>query len=562
MSEPSLESSLPDPVRPSLRFRARYRRVLLFSARNLLGILLWDLFLPRLGLAALARRTARARYRRLGEDFCKLAGDLGGVWIKVGQFLSARIDVLPAAITDQLANLQDEIAPETLQAMQQVVEQEFGKPLKEVFPWFDPQPLASASLGQVHRARLASGESVVVKVQRPDIDDILRVDLAALATILGWLKRYRPITRRADLDALFSEFSRTLWAEVDYLAEAENARRFGEMFAADPATRIPAVHSAHTTKRVLTLEDVYFIKITDFAAIEAAGVSRADVAQRLFHTYLHQIFIEGFFHADPHPGNLFVEPQEGEGGGWRLVFVDFGMVGHLTPQAKHGLQDLAIAMGTRDPDRLVRAYDELGILLPGADRERIRQAEASLFQRFWGKSMRELTRLHPREMHQFAAQFRDLLYEMPFQVPTDLIFLGRCVAILGGICTGMDPDFNLFQGLAPFAEQLLSGEQADWIDRILNWLVEEGRSVLSLPSRMEAMLARIDRGDVRLIARADPELEKRLRALTRAIERLVGSVVFAALLLVGSLLTTSGHSLLGGIGLGLAGLALLWVLLP
>jgi hypothetical protein len=242
------------------------------------------------------------------------------------------------------------------------------------------------------------------------------------------------------------------------------------MFADDPGVRIPAVYAGHTTRRVLTLEDVYFIKITDYAAVEAAGVSRAEAADRLFSTYLRQIFLEGFFHADPHPGNLFIEPLDGR---WRLVFVDFGMVGRLSAGAKQGLRDLAIAVGARDLDRLMRAYQELDILLPGADLARIRQAEAAVFDRFWGKSMRELAHTHPQEMRRFAREFRDLMNEMPFQAPRDLIFLGRCVAILSGMCSGLNPEFNLFGGLAPFADSSGPGGRR-WLGRLLGWLVEEG----------------------------------------------------------------------------------------
>jgi predicted unusual protein kinase regulating ubiquinone biosynthesis (AarF/ABC1/UbiB family) len=528
-------------------------RVLWFFGRTVASVFLWDVALRSLGLRALARRTASRRYRGAARNFRQLAARLGGVWIKVGQFLSARVDVLPEAVTAELAALQDEVNPEPFEAMRGVVEPELGSPLESHYAWFDPNPLASASLGQVHRARLASGEAVVVKIQRPGIDALIRVDLAALATVVGWLKRYRPIRRRADLDALLAEFSRTLWEEVDYLAEAENARRFATMFADDPDVRIPAVYADHTTRRVLTLEDVYFIKITDYAAVEAAGVSRAEAADRLFRTYLRQIFLEGFFHADPHPGNLFVEPLDGR---WRLVFVDFGMVGRLSANVKQGLRDLAVAVGARDLDRMMRSYQELGVLLPAADLGRIRQAEAAVFDRFWGKSMRELVRIHPQEMRQFSQQFRDLMLEMPFQVPRDLIFLGRCVAILSGMCTGLNPEFNLFEGLAPFARQLLAEEGGDWFDRLLGWLAEEGRSLVTLPTRLDSALTRMESGDLVVTARAAPELERSLNNLRRSVDRLVASAVFAALLLAGTLLTINGERSLGAGALVLAALAL------
>lgn len=552
-------SAPPSSSAPLRRHLGRYLRVLFFFARLLFHALWWDLVLRRIGLRALSRRTAPRRYRRAARRFRALAARLGGIWIKVGQFLSARLDVLPQSVTSELANLQDEVAPIPLEALQPVLDDAFNPPLANHFAWIDPEPLASASLGQAHRARLADDRRAVVKIQRPQILDLIRIDLAALSRILGWLKVYRPLTRRADLDALYEEFSRTVWEEVDYLAEAENARRFARMFEEDPLIRIPQVYDLHTRKRVLTLEDVYSIKITDYEAIEAAGMGREEVADRLFQTYLRQIFVEGFFHADPHPGNLFVEPiGEGE---WRLVFVDFGMVGHVTPAMKAGLRDLAIAVGTRDLDRLMQAYQTMGVILPGADLGRIRQAEEAIFERLWGKSMRDLIRTHPQEMRRFARDYRDLLYEMPFQVPSDLLFLGRCIGILSGMCTGLNPEFNLFEGIRPFAEDLLEAEGGDWWMELFDILVENARALASLPGRLDDTLIRLQRGEITVIAQPAPELTKQLGALTLAIRRLIGAGIFAALVIAGSLLYVSGERIPAQVALGLALLALLWTLL-
>ncbi len=535
---------------PSGRLRARYLRMILFFAGVVLSVLWWDILLRRIGLRWLARRTAERRYRRAAHRFRLLATRMGGVWIKVGQFLSARLDILPESVTSELAGLQDEVQAESFHVMRTTIEDAFDLPLEARYQQFDPQPLASASLGQVHRARLPQGDSVVVKVQRPGIRDLIRVDLEALETVVGWIKRYPPINRRADLDALLEEFSHTLWQEVDYLAEAQNAHRFGAMFAADPQVRIPAVYDEFTTDEVLTLEDVYFIKITEYEAIEAAGVDLAEVAKRLFDTYLRQIFLEGFFHADPHPGNLFVEPLEQ--GEWRLVFVDFGMVGRVTAEVKQGLRDLAIAIGTRDIDRLMQAYQRIGLFLPGADLKRIREAEAAMFDRLWGKSMRELVQTHPQEMRQFAREFRDVLYAMPFQIPSDLLYLGRCVAILSGMCTGLHPDFNLFAGLRPFAESLLTEEGGVNFDEIVNIFVTQIQALIRMPSRVDQILGRIERGELEVIARPSTRLEQQIQALTKTLDRLVWAILFAVWLLAGSIFYISGERLLGTIGFGMA----------
>ncbi|NIV30937.1 MAG: AarF/ABC1/UbiB kinase family protein, partial [Anaerolineae bacterium] len=349
--------------------RARYRRIVLFFARVALSLIAWELILPRLGFRRWVQRTRSDRLRHIAADFRALAVHMGGVLIKVGQFLSARLDVLPEEVTAELAGLQDEVPPEAFADIRQVAEAELGAPLAERFAAFEEVPLAAASLGQVHRATLSlsvenengneddgTTARVVVKVQRPNIEAIIATDLAALRTVGNWLHRYPPIRRRVDVPALLAEFTRILYEEIDYLAEGRNAETLAANFEGRAGVRIPRVFWTHTTPRVLTLEDVYAIKITDYDAITAAGVDRAEVAQRLFETYLRQIFEDGFFHADPHPGNLFVSPgEEPDGAGWQLTFVDFGMAGRVPPDLRAGMRELIIALGTRDAARLVKS---------------------------------------------------------------------------------------------------------------------------------------------------------------------------------------------------------------
>jgi predicted unusual protein kinase regulating ubiquinone biosynthesis (AarF/ABC1/UbiB family) len=535
--------------------RMRYMRVTFFFARTTLSIIFWDILLRRIGFRNLAQRTAMRRYQRHARRFRTLATRLGGLWIKVGQFLSTRLDVLPEVVTNELAGLQDEVPEDSFESIQEKIEASFNQPVEERFDWIDPQPFASASLGQVHRARLPAGDEVVVKVQRPGIRTLLQTDMDALKTITRWIKRYRPISRRADLDGIFAEFSQTVWREVDYYAEADNARRFADMFADDETVRIPKVYDQHSTKEVLVLENVYFIKITDYAAIEDAGIHLDDVARRLLHTYFHQIFDELFFHADPHPGNLFVEPLED--GNWRLVFVDFGMVGQIAPETISGLRDAAIAIGTGNVDRMMQSYQRLGVLLPGADLNRIREVEEAMLQKLWGKSMREIIRTHPEDMREIAGEFRDVLFEMPFQVPADLLFLGRCLSILMGMCVGLDPEFNFFESVRPFAEGLLTEETGNIINEVIPVLLEQIRALALLPGRMESTLSRIERGELTVTTKFAPELDTQIRRLTKAANRVAGSVVFTAFLLTGTVLYINSERMLGGVFLGLGTIALL-----
>ena len=320
------------------------------------------------------------RVRKIAARYRSLAVQMGGVLIKVGQFLSARVDILPGEVTDELSGLQDEVPSEPFDDIRSVVETEFGMPLLDKFIEFDPAPLAAASLGQAHLAKLRITKEqaeklnvsentedindgitypVVVKIQRPKIENIIATDLAAIRTVGDWIKRYPPIRKRANIPGLIAEFTRTLYEEIDYLAEGRNAETFAANFSNDPGVLVPKVIWTHTTKRVLTLQDVRGIKITDYDEITTAGINKSEVASRLLNTYLKQIFEDGFFHADPHPGNLFVKPLEpvseiSNHREWLLTFIDFGMVGRMRPEIRDGLRELLIGIGLQDAQRVVK----------------------------------------------------------------------------------------------------------------------------------------------------------------------------------------------------------------
>jgi len=546
---------------------SRYRRIMRFFGRVMVSVLAWDVLLPRVGLGFLSRRTRAARMRRIAVGYRALAVRMGGVLIKVGQFLSSRLDVMPREITSELAGLQDEVGAETFEAIRREVETEFGGPLLSRFCEFDPVPMASASIGQVHRARLCTdpgGElppPVVVKVQRPGIQAIVEADLAAVRTVGGWLQRFRSVRRHADVAALIEEFSRSLYEELDYIHEGKNAEQFAANFAARPDVVVPGVIWSHTTRRVLTLQDVGAIKITDYAAIEAAGIRRGEVATRLLEVYLKQVFEDAFFHADPHPGNLFVLPAAdapgARRGGWKLVFVDFGMTGTLSPDAFAGLRECLLAFGTRDAPRLVRAFQRLQVLLPGADLDLLERACRRLFDTLWGKSTREMLRMSTAEFRGFMDEFGELLYEMPFQVPENLILLGRCVSILAGMATGLDRDFNLWQGMAPHVQRLMEMESGSGWRLALKELGDIARVLLALPKRADELLTRVDQGrvDIRM-----PEMRQHFQRLEHSVRKLGGAIVFAAGLVAGTNLYLGGHLEIA-LGFAAAEVALLvWIL--
>lgn len=526
--------------------RGRYRRIVFFFARVIASFIGWEVVGRRVGLGRLADRTRARRLRATAVRFRALAISMGGLMIKVGQFLSARLDVLPPEVTAELSGLQDEVPPEEFAAIRAVTDGELTPPLSGHFASFETEAAAAASLGQVHRAHLHDADAaragfrdVVVKIQRPHIEQVIEVDLSALRRVAGWLARYRPIADRTDVLALVEEFAVTTRAEVDYLAEARNAETFAANFAEDPRVEVPRVVWELTTRRVLTLEDVSAIKVGDHEGIAGAGIDRAEVARVLAETYLQQIFADSFFHADPHPGNLFVTPLPDAGPEaprWALTFIDFGMVGRVPEKLREGLREALIAVATQDGARLVDSMKTLDVLLPGADLKLIERAALQAFERFGGMSMDELTSVDPAEMRRFALQFRDLLLDLPFQLPGNLLLLGRCIGMLSGLCTALDPDFNIWGTLTPYTAKLIGDEDTSLTRTALAEAGKVARTALTLPGRVDRVLTLVERGDLTV---QTPLLNLHVRRLERALNRTAGLVAFSALLVAGAVLTAS-----------------------
>ncbi|HNZ01401.1 MAG TPA: AarF/UbiB family protein [Anaerolineaceae bacterium] len=545
--------------------KSRYRRILWFFARVLVNLLFWDVILSSIGLRRISHRTRARRLQKIAASFRTLAIEMSGVMIKVGQFLSARLDVLPREIIDELAGLQDEVRPEPVESIRAVVEAEFHRPLEELFTDFNPQPMAAASIGQVHTARLQQPDGtfreVVVKVQRPNIPQVVETDLAALRVVARWVHHYKPIRRHVNVPLLVEEFSRTLLEEIDYIHEGRNAEQFAKNFQDRPEVQVPAVYWTHTTLRVLTLENVLAIKITDNAALDAAGVDRAAVADTLIDIYLQQIFEDYFFHADPHPGNLFIlptappDPATGRAP-WRVVFVDFGMTGTLPPNLQAGLREVLIGIGTQDTHRLIQAYQTMELLLPNADLPLLEKATNKVFQRFWGKSTAEMMNMKHAEAVEFVQEFSDLVFDMPFQAPENMVLLARCLGILSGICSGLNPDFNVWTSIGPYAQKLVQAEAGSgwrfWLDEALGIL----STLATLPRKTDALIRRVEGGEIEV---RTPELRRDLNRLERSNRKLTAAILFAASLL-GAVQLYLADARLPAYGLGgLAGLILLWI---
>lgn len=547
--------------------RARYNRIIRFATGVMIQAWWFELVLPRIGLRRVAERTRARRSQRIAARFRVLAVDLGGLMIKVGQFLSARLDVLPPEVTSELEQLQDEVPAVPFVEIRALAEAELGVPLDRAYAWFDEVPVAAASLGQAHRARLADGDEqiagfaeVVVKVQRPGIDRIVETDLAALRTIGARLSRIGFVADRVDAPALVEEFAATSREEIDYLHEGVNAERFAETFADGARVAAPVVVWERTTRRVLTLSDVTAIKLNDVAALRAAGIDPREVAQAFAGAMFDQLFGAGFFHADPHPGNVFVTPHAPDGSGrtWTLTFIDFGMMGQVPEGLRDGLRKIVIAVAARDGTGLVDGIQRIGVLLPGADTSELERALTALFARFGGMAFGELQNIDPREFRTFADDFGAAMRELPVQLPENFLLITRAVSLTSGVCSALDPAFNVWEAIDPYAQRLLREESRNVVTDAAKSALGYASTLLGLPPKLDVVADKIDRGALSV---ATPEIDRRFDRLEALVRRTIAAVVFAAMLVGGALLLPAA-SVVAVILMGASIVPLAFVLAP
>lgn len=549
----------PNPSKIDLK---RYRKVRWFFAKAFIHIIWWDIILNRPVLRWL-RTPPLPRWQKIARRFRALAVEMGGVLIKLGQFLSIRVDILPPEVTRELAGLQDEIPPAPFAEVLAQIEADFGRPVSTLFKWIAREPLGAASLAQAHVARLVSGQEVVVKVLRPGIEVLVETDLAAIALAIRWLKFYKRVSKRVDLDWLSQEFTRVTRNELDFKAEGLNAEHFARDFADDLQVHVPKVYWDYSAARTLTLENVGYIKIGDLAAIEAAGISRPRIAKKFYNIYMEQIFVNNFVHADPHPGNVFIRPlphpdEQGVAAfppngaiphkpdrPFQIVFVDFGMVVTIPERLRAALREYAIGVGTRDAFRVVKSYSDAGILLPGADLKRLEEATADMFGRIWGIRMGQVRDLAAGEMQYFVREYRDIVYEAPFQFPVDMLFTFRAIGILSGMATNLDPNFDPWSETIPFAERLAKEElQKNW----RGWLeeaVDLGRLLLKLPYQLDRVLRETEQGNLTIQTALSPKTRKALKSLEQSVNRLAWMVLAVGLLLAGVNLYNAGSNNFG-----------------
>nr|WP_173362915.1 AarF/ABC1/UbiB kinase family protein [Gloeothece verrucosa] len=431
--------------------------------------------------------------------------ELGPTFIKVGQLFSTRADLFPSEYVEELSKLQDQVPAFTYEQVEKIIKADLGKPISKLFRSFDPSPIAAASLGQVHKAQLHSGEEVVVKVQRPGLKKLFTIDLDILKRIAQYFQNHPKWGRGRDWLGIYAECCRILWLETDYLNEGRNADTFRRNFRAADWVKVPRVYWRYTSPQVLTLEYLPGIKISHYEAIEAAGLDRKLLARLGAKAYLQQLLNDGFFHADPHPGNIAVSPDGA------LIFYDFGMMGKITSNIREDLMETLFGIAEKNAERVVNSLIALGALAPTNDMGPVRRSVQYMLDNFMDK---------PFEDQSVAAISEDLYeiaYDQPFRFPATFTFVMRAFSTLEGVGKGLDPDFNFMEVAQPFAIQLMTNDAGNYSSSILDELgrqaAQMSNTALGLPRRLEDTLDKLERGDIRVRVRS-LESERTFRRLS------------------------------------------------
>lgn len=445
--------------------------------------------------------------------------ELGPTFVKLGQLLSTRPDLLPESFIAELSKLQDDAPPIPLDDVLVVIEDELGADPQDVFAMFDPEPLASASIGQVHAARRQDGTDVVVKVRRPDAVARVREDVAILRTLGARANRMMQAAQPYQVTALVDEFCQTLLAELDYFREGQNAERFSANFLGDRRVLLPQVFWDTTTTQVLTMQRMTGMKITDTEALDAAGVDRAKLARTGASIVLQMIFRDRFFHADPHPGNFFVAPDG------RIALIDFGMVGEIPDELADALVAFLTAFTFRRADDLADALIDLSAMRAGVDRDELRAAMVAFISEYDRRPFREIgfTRL--------ASRLLAVAREQHLQLPREVPLMLKVLVMMEGIGLQLDPEFDLFAVVTPFVHRLLRDRLSPSAiaQRVARASWDAGELLLELPSRLRRILEVMERSGLDLYLRA-AELEPLVRRAERIGNRLTAGMIAAALI--------------------------------
>jgi len=480
-------------------------------------------------------KTQVARLNR-GQHLVRALEELGPTFIKLGQVLSTRPDILPPDFITALSKLQDHVPGFPVQDVARVLEEELKLPPEKLFAEFDREPIAAASLSQVHRARLPTGEEVAVKVQRPNIEETIESDLAILETAARLVEHRIPQYAAYDPVGLVREFGRALRKELDFVREGQNCDICRTQFRDDPDVVIPRVYHAYTSRRVLTLDYLTGIKVNDFAALAKNGIDRRQLAISGCIVYMKMIYEHGFFQADPHPGNLLVRPDG------KIIIFDYGMFSRISDEDRHGIVDLMLAAFDRRADLIVRLLLDAGYASQIPDEAAFRNDVQDLLDRYYGVELKKV------EVGQVVRELLSAMRQHRVRIPPGFNMLMRGLATVEGLGLVIDPEFNFVEQMSPFIQREAQ-ERLSW----RGWLKMLRRSrgdleivLHHLPEDLRAVLDRIKKGQIELVLNPD-EFRKIGTSLERSNDRLSVAIVLAAIIVGASLLVFAAPTVFRGI---------------
>lgn len=443
--------------------------------------------------------------------------ELGTTFIKLGQILSTRADLLPPEYLAELIKLQDSAPPVAFEEIQKVLLTELGQPIEQIFAHFDPVPLAAASIGQAYAATLEDGTEVVVKVRRPGVVEQVNEDLEILKELAATASRHWSFADQYDLTGLVEEFSQTLRRELDYIREAHNAERFAFNFATDPHIHVPRIFWQATTSRVLTLERIRGIKINDLKALDEQGTDRRRLADYATNVVLKMVCEDGFFHADPHPGNFFIEHNGNIG------LIDFGMVGVIDEQTQELLAELLIGINHQNADRLVDVFLDLGVTRKRIDRASVRRDIDQLLSTYWGLPLGEL------KVATLLNDVYSIMRRHRMHLPSNLALLLKTVIMIEGLGVTLDPDFHLAKVLTPYTERLVLRQYSPirWARNFGRSSLELARFAVEMPQHLRRITNAAENGNLQIGVRPEG-FDSVIDRLDRIANRLVLAMITAA----------------------------------
>ena len=443
--------------------------------------------------------------------------ELGTTAIKFGQVLSTRPDLLSPDYLDELAKLRDQVPPVPVAKIREIIEAELGKPIAELFAEFDDKPLAAASIGQVHIAKLFTGEEVAIKVQKPGVAETVDVDLQILDDFARIAQQQSKMARDYDLVAIVQEFGWQLRGELDYTREGRNAETFRKQFEGNPEIVIPVIYWSHTTNRVLTMQRLRGVKMDDLPALERMQINRHDLAIRGANMIMVEMLDYGFYHADPHPGNMLIL----EGG--KIGVLDFGMVGRISKTMKLDLLDLLNTITSQDASQAVYCLEALGVAGVGANRVALVRDINHMFDRFLGQTLDQI------DINELSGTLFAIIRRHHLQMPSDLVMLLKVLGMYEGTGALLDPDFNVLAIAEPFVKDLMKKQLSPraWEPELRQSATDIARAGMELPGQLRRLARRVDRGEF-TIAVQHQELDASLNRLEAMVNRIALSVLFGA----------------------------------